>query len=255
MRWWPSATAWCQHPPGRGLVQTLGIESLSKSQVSRRLASSMRWTQLRNRPLDAGPYTYVSLDALTQKVREGGRIVNVAVVIAVGVNVDGHLECSASTSSPQDGAGWLPFLGSGRPRSGRRHPGDLRRHPGLVDAVPDVDRGCVAAVPHPLHAQPVDPSPKRAQRWSPRWCTRIFTEPARRRCRTNTWVDEQLAERFPQPPSSSPRLQRRPARTGVAKNTVNAHPVMPPPSTRPAQGSAVTPLDSAFVLRSQCSPR
>ena len=31
----------------------------------------------RNRPLDAGPYTFVWIDALTQKVREGGRTVNV----------------------------------------------------------------------------------------------------------------------------------------------------------------------------------
>jgi hypothetical protein len=46
----------------------------------------------RNRPLDGGPYTYVSFDAMTQKVRESGRIVNVAVVIAVGVNAEGDRE-------------------------------------------------------------------------------------------------------------------------------------------------------------------
>src|SRR5919201_6952149 len=69
-----------------GLVQTLGIEGLSKSQVSR-MAKELdaEVAAFRSRPLDGGPYTYVSLDALTQKVREGGRIVNVAVVIAVGV--------------------------------------------------------------------------------------------------------------------------------------------------------------------------
>jgi putative transposase len=60
-----------------GLVQTLGIEHLSKSQVSR-MAKDLdaEVAAFRNRPLDAGPYTYVSLDAMTQKVREGGRIVN-----------------------------------------------------------------------------------------------------------------------------------------------------------------------------------
>jgi putative transposase len=60
-----------------GLVQTLGIESLSKSQVSRvagELDSEV--AAFRNRPLDGGPYTYVSLDAMTQKVRESGRIVS-----------------------------------------------------------------------------------------------------------------------------------------------------------------------------------
>lgn len=45
-----------------------------------------------DRPLDGGPYPYVWLDALTQKVREGGRIVNVSVVVATGVNAQGQRE-------------------------------------------------------------------------------------------------------------------------------------------------------------------
>ena len=55
-----------------GLVETLGISSLSKSQVSE-LAKELdeMVTDFRNRPLDAGPYTYVWADALTMKVREG----------------------------------------------------------------------------------------------------------------------------------------------------------------------------------------
>jgi transposase-like protein len=76
-----------------GLVQTLGIEHLSKSQVSRMAAElDVEVAAFRSRPLDGGPYTYVSFDAMTQKVREGRRIVNVAVVIAVGVNAEGHRE-------------------------------------------------------------------------------------------------------------------------------------------------------------------
>jgi putative transposase len=95
-----------------GLVQTLGIESLSKSQVSR-MASELdsEVAAFRGRPLDGGPYTYVSLDAMTQKVREGGRIVNVAVVIAVGVNAEGHREVLGfDVFTSEDGAGWLAFL-------------------------------------------------------------------------------------------------------------------------------------------------
>lgn len=46
----------------------------------------------RNRPLDAGPYAFVWADALTQKVRKGGRIINVHALIAVGVNADSHRE-------------------------------------------------------------------------------------------------------------------------------------------------------------------
>ena len=97
-----------------GLVQQLGIESLSKSQVSE-LAKSLdvEVEAFRSRPLDAGPYTYVLVDALTQKVREGGRIVNVAVVIATGVNADGHREIlGLDVITSEDGAGWTAFLRS-----------------------------------------------------------------------------------------------------------------------------------------------
>ncbi len=41
------------------------------------------------RPLDGGPYCYLWLDALTQKVREAGRIVNACVVIATAVQPGG----------------------------------------------------------------------------------------------------------------------------------------------------------------------
>ena len=39
-----------------------------------------------------GPYTFVAADALTIKVREGGRVVKVAVMVATGVNADGFRE-------------------------------------------------------------------------------------------------------------------------------------------------------------------
>jgi len=95
-----------------GLVQTLGIEHLSKSQVSRMAAELDQEVEaFRTRPLDAGPYTYVWLDAMVQKVREGGRIQNVAVVIATGVNAEGHREVlGMDVITTEDGAGWLAFL-------------------------------------------------------------------------------------------------------------------------------------------------
>ena len=49
-----------------GLVQTLGIEGLSKGQVSRMAPSSTWKCGVPQPALDAGPYTYVSLDAMTQ---------------------------------------------------------------------------------------------------------------------------------------------------------------------------------------------
>jgi putative transposase len=75
------------------LVQSLGITSLSKSQVSvmaRELDESV--AAFRTRPLDAGPYTLVAADALVLKVHEGGRVVGVHALIPPGVNADGHRE-------------------------------------------------------------------------------------------------------------------------------------------------------------------
>ena len=76
------------------LVKTLGIDSLSKSQVSRMAAElDAHVEQFRHRPLDAaGPFTFVAADALTMKVREGGRVINAVVLLASGVNGDGHRE-------------------------------------------------------------------------------------------------------------------------------------------------------------------
>jgi transposase-like protein len=74
------------------LVQTLGITSLSKSQVSRMAADlDEQVAAFRTRPLgEAGPFTFLAADALTMKVREHGRVVNAVVLVATGVNADGH---------------------------------------------------------------------------------------------------------------------------------------------------------------------
>ena len=97
-----------------GLVQSMGVQGMSKSQVSE-LAKELDQVveQFRSRPLDAGPYTYVLLDAHVQRCREGGRIANVAVVIATGVNVDGHREVLGfDIITTEDGAGWTAFIRS-----------------------------------------------------------------------------------------------------------------------------------------------
>jgi putative transposase len=93
------------------LVQSLGIEKISKSQVSV-LAQELDHTvkSFRERPLTEG-FRYLWLDALVLKSREGGRIVNVACLVAVGVNEDGHREVlGLDVVTVEDGAGWLAFL-------------------------------------------------------------------------------------------------------------------------------------------------
>ena len=139
---------------------------------------------------------------MTQKVREGGRIVNVAVVIAVGVNAEGHREVLGfDVITTEDGAGWLAFL---RGLVARGLAGTTLvisdAHLGLVDAIAlDADRRDLATVPHPLHAQPVDPGPQVApRRWSPRWCAPSSLSPTPRRCGTNTpGSSSSSTERFP----------------------------------------------------------
>ena len=121
-----------------GLVETLGITSLSKSQVSEMATSLDEMVgDFRDRPLDAGPYTYVWADALTMKVREGGRIVNIACLLAVGVNAEGHREIlGIDVATTEDGAGWLAFLRSlvARGLSGTQLV-ISDDHTGLVDAI------------------------------------------------------------------------------------------------------------------------
>lgn len=95
------------------LVKTLGIDRLSKSQVSR-MATDLdeHVEQFRHRPLgEAGPFTFISADALTMKVREGGRVANAVVMLAVGVNNDGHREVlGMRVATAETGPAWNEFF-------------------------------------------------------------------------------------------------------------------------------------------------
>lgn len=95
------------------LVKALGIEGISKSQVSR-LCQELDTVveRFRTRPL-SGSYPYVWLDATYLKVREDGRVVSMAVVIAIGVHDSGQREVLGLDVGPsEDGAFWLAFLRS-----------------------------------------------------------------------------------------------------------------------------------------------
>lgn len=118
-------------------MKTLGMEGISRSQVSRMpQALDEMVASFRNRHLDSGPYTYLWLDALTQRVREGGRVVNVSCVIAIAVNAEGHREVlGVDLITTEDGARWTAFL---RGLVARRLSGASLvisdAHPGLKDA-------------------------------------------------------------------------------------------------------------------------
>jgi len=94
------------------LVKAMGIDGISRSEVSR-MASELdaKVAAFRDRPLDSGPYRYLWVDALTQKVREAGRVVNVSAVIATAVNHQGQREIVGfDIVTTEDTAGWTEFL-------------------------------------------------------------------------------------------------------------------------------------------------
>jgi putative transposase len=95
------------------LVQALGMTGISKSQVSRLCAALDDEVQrFRERRLE-GAYPYVWLDATFVKVRQDGRVVSQAVVIAVGVRTSGEREVlGCDVGASEDGAFWLSFLRS-----------------------------------------------------------------------------------------------------------------------------------------------
>ncbi|HLS26681.1 MAG TPA: IS256 family transposase [Beutenbergiaceae bacterium] len=121
------------------LVKQLGIDSLSKSQVSRMAVDLDEHVgQFRHRPLDsAGPFTFVAADALTMKVREGGRVINAVVLLATGVNGDGHREVlGMRVATSETGAAWNEFFADlvARGLSGVRLV-TSDAHAGLVEAI------------------------------------------------------------------------------------------------------------------------
>lgn len=121
------------------LVKTLGIHALSKSQVSR-MAGDLdeHVDQFRHRPLgEAGPFTFVACDALTMKVREGGRVVNAVVLVATGVNADGRREVlGLRVATSETHAAWNQFFADlvARGLTGVRLV-TSDAHQGLVEAV------------------------------------------------------------------------------------------------------------------------
>ncbi|MFG6543476.1 IS256 family transposase [Sulfitobacter sp. M22298] len=93
------------------LVQAMGGTGISKSQVSRLCEEiDERVDAFLTRPID-GEWPYLWIDATYLKVRQGGRIVSVAVTIAVGVNTDGRREVLGMSIGPSEAETfWTEFL-------------------------------------------------------------------------------------------------------------------------------------------------
>ena len=93
------------------LVKAMGMSGISKSQVSRLCEEiDERVHTFLDRPIE-GDWPYVWVDATYLKVRQNGRIVSVAVIIAVGVNTDGRREVLGMDIGVSEAATfWIEFL-------------------------------------------------------------------------------------------------------------------------------------------------
>jgi putative transposase len=93
------------------LVQAMGMTGISKSQVSRLCVEiDEKVKAFLGRPIE-GDWPYLWIDATYVKVRQNGRIVSVAVIIAVGVNSDGRREILGMDIGPSEAETfWTAFL-------------------------------------------------------------------------------------------------------------------------------------------------
>jgi putative transposase len=125
------------------LVKAMGMEGISKSQVSRLCGEiDERVQTFLNRPIE-GEWPYIWLDATYVKARRDHRIVSVAVIVAVGVNSDGRREVLGMTVGHSEAEPfWVEFLRS-LARRGLR---------GVKLVISDAHDGLKAAVAKLLHA-------------------------------------------------------------------------------------------------------
>jgi transposase-like protein len=125
------------------LVKAMGMTGISKSQVSRLCAEiDEKVKAFLGRPIE-GDWPYLWIDATYVKVRQNGRIVSVAVIVAVGVNSDGRREILGMDIGPSEAETfWTAFLRK-LARRGLR---------GVKLVISDAHEGLQAAVAKVLHA-------------------------------------------------------------------------------------------------------
>ena len=201
------------------LIKALGCEGISKSQVSRICRElDVVVDGFMGRPLDGGAYPYLWLDALTQKVsspadthspspsvphrptREDGRTVNVSVVVATAVNVEGKREIiGMDVGTSEDGAFWLAFLRSLSAKGlGGVELVVSDAHQGLCGAIAAVFGGASWQRTH-LMTNLLTRVPRGAQPWVATMVRTIYQQPSPDEVHAQLdRVTDQLQDRFPQ---------------------------------------------------------
>jgi putative transposase len=184
------------------LVQSLGIAGMSKSEVSRLCASlDAEVRAFRERRLDAD-YPYLWLDARYEHVRDGGRVVSMAVIGAYGLRADGVREVLGITVGvSEDTVLWREFL-QGLVGRGLRGVQLVisDAHPGLKAAIAQVFVGaswqrCKVHFLRNVEAR----VPKTAQSMVRAAVGSVFTQPSRTAAQAQLeTVCATLRERFPE---------------------------------------------------------
>jgi putative transposase len=125
------------------LVKAMGMSGISKSQVSRLVEEiDAKVKAFLDRPIE-GEWPYLWIDATYVKVRQAGRIVSVAVIVAVGANGDGRREVLGMAVGPSEAETfWTEFLRK-LARRGLR---------GVKLVISDAHEGLKAAIAKVLHA-------------------------------------------------------------------------------------------------------
>ncbi len=162
------------------LVRSLGMEGISKSEVSRLCSElDVGMKQFRNRKLE-GEYPYVWLDGKCVKVRQGGRVENHVAIVAVGVNQSGQREILGFDVGPAESHDfWLAFLRSLASRGLRGTRLVISdAHEGLKQAIAEVLTGaswqrCRVHFMRNLLAL----VPRRVQTVTAAWVRAIFAQP------------------------------------------------------------------------------
>jgi putative transposase len=160
------------------LVKAMGGSGISKSQVSRLCEEiDQRVDAFLARPIE-GEWPYLWIDATYIKVRQGGRIVSLAAIIAVGVNSDGRREVlGVATGASEAETFWKAFLRSLADRGLR----------GVKLVIADDHKGLRAAATKVFHAT--------QQRCRVHWMRNALAHaPARQRGAVAAWLKTIFAQ-------------------------------------------------------------
>ena len=122
------------------LAKSLGIEGISRSQVSEMTKGlNDQVDEFRNRPLTSDHYPVLWVDALYEKVRYGGRVVSMAILLVCGVNGEGKREVLALEPMLEESKESYRQLFEGLKERGLKRPFLVvsDAHKGLVAAIRD----------------------------------------------------------------------------------------------------------------------